>query len=151
MENYGFVPISNNEAKQMNIPSGIGSFKTLYDNLQEYVKRAPSKEKIYKEALNMSANEKKISFLNNYFVYKKVRQVDSGTIYRNELGESVEEEKVVAEETEKAQEAAEEQQEIDEKKQEDKPTEGDVVIIKKKVKKGTRKKSVKKPKIKIVE
>ena len=151
MENYGFVPISNNEAKQMNIPSGIGSFKTLYDNLREYVKRVPSKEKIYKEALNMSANEKKISFLNNYFVYKKVRQVDSGTIYRNELGESVEEEKVVAEETEKAQEAAEEQQEIDEKKQEDKLTEGDVVIIKKKVKKGTRKKSVKKPKIKIVE
>ena len=149
LENYGFVPINNNEAKQMNLPSGIGSFKTLYENLQEYVKKVPSKAKLYNESLHMSSNEKKISFLNNFFVFKKVRQVDSGTIYRDELGETLKEEEEIGQESKEAQEAAEQQQVLDEKDADESKEE--VVIIKKKVKKGTRKKSMKNPKLKIIE
>ena len=34
----------------------------------------------YGRAMRMSANERTISFLNNYFIYKKVRSVDADAI-----------------------------------------------------------------------
>ena len=39
----------------------------------------------YGEALNMTRGEKKVSFLNNYFIYKKVRNVDIFVNDSNEI------------------------------------------------------------------
>jgi hypothetical protein len=44
------------------------------------VKRVKSKEKDYGKALLMNAFEKKISFLNRYFVYKKIRNVNAAKV-----------------------------------------------------------------------
>ena len=45
----------------------------------------------YGSALNMNANERKISFLNRYFIFKKVRNVDaqkvSTALIHNKIGE----------------------------------------------------------------
>ena len=58
---YGFMPSS----PVPDILEPIDSFETLYK----------------KSKFKMSSQEEKISFLNNYFIFKKVRQVSSTYIY----------------------------------------------------------------------
>ena len=52
----------------------------------EEIKRNKYREKDFENAANMTAFEKKISFLNRYFVYKKVREVNTEKV-ELELGE----------------------------------------------------------------
>ena len=73
MENYGFQPLTNAEAKYMGLPAGIGNFKQLYDE----------------HKYQMTASERKISFYNNYFVFKKVRSVDAEKVKLAATDESV--------------------------------------------------------------
>jgi hypothetical protein len=49
-------------------------------NMMEEIKKNKNKSKDYGEALNMSEYEKKISFLNRYFVYKKIRNVNTDKV-----------------------------------------------------------------------
>jgi len=72
MENYGFKPLTNAEARDIGLPAGIGNFKQLYD------------ESKYR----MNAAERKISFLNNYFVFKKVRSVQAEKVKLKATDES---------------------------------------------------------------
>jgi GR25 family glycosyltransferase involved in LPS biosynthesis/predicted NAD-dependent protein-ADP-ribosyltransferase YbiA (DUF1768 family) len=72
MENYGFKLVSRSEARTMGFNDGTGMFYDLYNTMMDEIYRDPSKEQEYKNAPNMSANEKTISFLNRYFIYKKV-------------------------------------------------------------------------------
>ena len=60
MENYGFKPLTTAEAREIGMPSGIGNFKQLYS-----------------DRFHMTPNERQISFLNNFFIFKKVRSVDA--------------------------------------------------------------------------
>ena len=52
----------------------------------EEIKKNKYKEKEFENAANMTAFEKKISFLNRYFVYKKIREVNTEKV-ELELGE----------------------------------------------------------------
>ena len=54
--------------------------------MQEQIKINKYKEKDYGSALKMTSFEKKISFLNRYFVYKKIREVNTEKV-EFELGE----------------------------------------------------------------
>lgn len=76
MSAYGLEIISNEEAKQMGLPNGSGLFRDLYMQMLDDISRYPFKAKEYGQAINMTPSEKKISFLNRYFVYKKVRVVN---------------------------------------------------------------------------
>jgi hypothetical protein len=73
MENYGFKLITRDEAKLLGLPQGCGPFSELFNLMTDEVKRKPHLKKDMGTSLNMNAFDKKISFLNNYFVYKKVR------------------------------------------------------------------------------
>ena len=65
MEDYGFVPIQNPFIKQKK--TSLGGFKELYDRcLYNHDMRDIS---------NLSEEEKQISFMNEYFVFQKVRNV----------------------------------------------------------------------------
>ena len=77
LENYGFVLLPKEEYTRLNLPSSSGLFKDLYDSMANEIKRDGRKEKDYGTAMRMSAGERTISFLNRYFVYKKVRNVDA--------------------------------------------------------------------------
>lgn len=77
MENYGFKLLTRDEAKNLGLPEATGMFSDLYQQMLEEVKRDRYKKNDYGTALEMSANEKKISFLNRYFVYKKIRNVNA--------------------------------------------------------------------------
>jgi hypothetical protein len=70
----------------MGLPEGSGLFSTLYSNMLEEIKMNKFKAKDYGDAENMTAYEKKISFLNRYFVYKKFMEVNPEKV-EIELGE----------------------------------------------------------------
>ena len=77
MENYGFKLIDREEAQNLGLPEGSGLFSEMFMNMLEEIKRNKFKEKDYGKATNMSSFEKNISFLNRYFVYKKVINVNT--------------------------------------------------------------------------
>lgn len=77
MFDYGFVPVSKQEARHMNMPDGSGLFSELYTFMLNEIKRDPKKREDYGTAMNMSNEERQISFMNRYFMFKKVRQVDA--------------------------------------------------------------------------
>jgi hypothetical protein len=76
MKAYGFDIISHEEAKSIGLPEGSGLFSELFTNMLEEIKINKYKAKDYGNAMNMSSFEKKISFLNRYFVYKKIMEVN---------------------------------------------------------------------------
>ena len=76
-ELYGFKIIDREEAKTLGLPEGSGLFSELFMNMQEQIKINKYSEKDYGNAVKMTSFEKKISFLNRYFVYKKIREVNT--------------------------------------------------------------------------
>ena len=81
LDNYGFKLIDREEAISLGLPDGSGLFSELFMNMLEEVKKNKNKSKDYGEAINMSEYEKKISFLNRYFVYKKIRNVNTEKVH----------------------------------------------------------------------
>ena len=74
MENYGFVLMNREEATQFGFPSGgTGMFEGLYYDMMDEVHR--ERQNRYGTAPEMSEDEKFISFLNRYFIFRKVRHV----------------------------------------------------------------------------
>ena len=49
----------------------------------ESIKRNKNAKNEYGMASEMNRNEKQISFYNNYFIYKKIRNVDSKNVYES--------------------------------------------------------------------
>lgn len=86
MEAYGFKIIAREEANEMGLPEGSGLFRELFIHMLDEIKRNKFKETLFGAAPNMSTLEKEISFLNRYFIYKKVREVNTEKI-QLELGE----------------------------------------------------------------
>ena len=78
MENFGFVLIDDLEAQTMQLNAGITNFETAYQNMESFIKLNPPEKKYLGKALSMSDDEKYVSFLNNYFIFKKVRNIDLG-------------------------------------------------------------------------
>ena len=102
MENYGLIPISREEAKEMKLPNAIGSFEELFIQMKTEIKERRLREGNVGDAVNMTEREKRVSFLNNYFVFKKVRDVDAEAVYKTNIGVEInnsikEEETVIAE------------------------------------------------------
>tara|TARA_B100000902_G_C27316625_1_gene921733 strand:+ start:11 stop:3394 length:3384 start_codon:yes stop_codon:yes gene_type:complete len=102
MENYGFVPITDNEARKMGFPMAIGSFEELYNKMEEELERKSLKTASIGKAYNMTPNEKTISFLNNYFIFKKIRDPNAKEITNNLLTISEEQEKLDEKDSEQA-------------------------------------------------
>jgi len=82
MENFGFKIVSREEAKQKGLPEGNGLFSELYMVMLDEMKKNKytGMGSEYGEAKNMTSYEKKISFLNRYFVYKKIRHVNTSKV-----------------------------------------------------------------------
>jgi hypothetical protein len=109
MSAYGFEIISREEAQEFGLPEGSGLFSELFINMLDEISKNKFKAKDYDQAPNMTNIEKKISFLNRFFVYKKVRTVNTESI-ELELGEYNETEAIRdAVETKHAQSVAKEE------------------------------------------
>ena len=73
MEQYGFTTLNADELKATGFTKSIGSFKDLYTNLNEEIKTGIIDQSNIGNATKMSENEKDVSFMNNYFIFKKIR------------------------------------------------------------------------------
>lgn len=80
LASYGFAVLTTEESRSIGLRSGRGSFRDLYIAMEEDCKRRPETRKEYGMANDMTDNEKTLSFLNNYFIYKKTHNVDAAAI-----------------------------------------------------------------------
>jgi hypothetical protein len=76
MENNGFVLLTETEYKQLNLPGSMGNFEQLYNFMNNEVKSNNYLLKKLGNSAQLSEEEKQISFLNNYFIFKKIRNVE---------------------------------------------------------------------------
>ena len=77
MEDYGFVLLKNEELQKIGLPSSTGLFRELFSSMENEIRRNKQSGINYKKAMEMSVEEKQISFLNRYFIFRKVREVDA--------------------------------------------------------------------------
>ena len=82
MEDYGFVLISKEECNNLDIPNPSGLFSELFTKMENEVGRNSAKSAKYGDAINMSDEERRISFMNRYFIFKKMRSVNTEKIYK---------------------------------------------------------------------
>ena len=80
MQNYGFVKLTDDELKRINIPNSVGSFSELHYIMEEEINKNAANKNKYGQANNLTDKEKEVSFLNNYFIYKKNIHVDINDI-----------------------------------------------------------------------
>ena len=79
-ENYGFIILPKEEANAMQLPDGSTLFEKMFKNMEEEANNNKHLKSNVRTALLMSAEEKTISFLNRYYIFKKVRNVDAKNI-----------------------------------------------------------------------
>tara|TARA_Y100001935_G_scaffold64543_1_gene54231 strand:+ start:21 stop:3236 length:3216 start_codon:yes stop_codon:yes gene_type:complete len=90
LKNYGFEQLSREELKGKELPNET-DFKYVYET--SYMEKQSNKKGKSNRKMEMDEGEKEISFLNRFFVYKKVRKVDAEKITANMLeGEYISEE-----------------------------------------------------------
>ena len=85
LELYGFEMIDGDECKEFGIFTGVDSFQRLFNKMKNDIENREMHVKKIGEALNMTDYEKKVSFLNNYFIFKKVRNVDASNVFKVQL------------------------------------------------------------------
>uniref|UniRef100_A0A6C0BWK7 mRNA (guanine-N(7))-methyltransferase n=1 Tax=viral metagenome TaxID=1070528 RepID=A0A6C0BWK7_9ZZZZ len=78
MENYGFELLSQQEANALDMPVSSGNFSILFTKML-------AEKQTYGQSHKMSENEKAISFLNRFFIYKKIRTVDAATVVLDDV------------------------------------------------------------------
>lgn len=89
IENYGFVLLEREEARSLGLPESIGNFDQLFYEMQSQIKHRRIRPSDVQSAPDMTPDEKKISFLNKYFIFKKVRDVNAEEVSRVLTGSSV--------------------------------------------------------------
>jgi hypothetical protein len=82
MENYGFIPITDEEAVQMGMPKQSALFDRLYEYMIDEIKLNTKLDVEYGTAGNMSKSEKTISFMNRYFIFRKERNVNTEGMFK---------------------------------------------------------------------
>ena len=74
MEEYGFVLLTDSENASIGLAKTNASFEYLY-RMMENQRSGSSNRSDYGKALEMTKEEKTISYLNQYFIFKKARNV----------------------------------------------------------------------------
>lgn len=76
-ENYGFILVPEDEIKSMGLPNSTGLFGELFETMKQEVERNKKLVSEYGTSLDMASEEQRISFMNRYFVFRKVRSVNA--------------------------------------------------------------------------
>jgi hypothetical protein len=69
--------VPQGEIVALGLPNSTGLFDELFETMKSDLARDKRKESDYGTASNMSPEEKRISFMNRYFVFKKMRNVNA--------------------------------------------------------------------------
>lgn len=89
MEQYGFALLSNEESKELGFPASIGNFNILFNEMKERINSKRLRRSDVGSAINMTPDEKKVSFLNKFFIFKKIRDVNAEEVERVQLNISI--------------------------------------------------------------
>jgi len=79
MENYGFVLLEKDELRSIGFRESTALFKRFYGLLEQDMKN-DNDVGDFKDATMMTHHEKTVSFLNRYFIFKKVRELSTTTL-----------------------------------------------------------------------
>ena len=98
MTNFGFEVVSRDDAlKDLGLPDGTGMFEQLHAQMMARIKQTPALASELGDAPDMRDYERRISFYNRYFVFKKVRSIDNAElVVKSLLGTSTAFEKQMA-------------------------------------------------------
>ena len=88
LNSYGFALLTADEAKKINLPNATGMFEELYNSMRKEIKYESKSSRRKNTQLSVgvaleladSPEQQKISFLNRYFVYRKINHVNSEQI-----------------------------------------------------------------------
>jgi len=81
MENYGFALLGKRDIPK-GLPNGTGLFGELFAYMESETRMDTRRLPDYKNAHLMTSDEKQISFMNRYFVFRKTHNVDAEKIHR---------------------------------------------------------------------
>lgn len=84
MENYGFILVDKNEIRSMGFYESSGLFNRLYGYMTKEIEKDPHEKLEYRDAPYMTSFEKTVSFMNRYFIFKKVRDLSQTTLNQME-------------------------------------------------------------------
>ena len=98
MTNFGFEVVQRDDAvKDLGLPDGTGMFEQLHAQMMARIKQTPAMASDLGDAPDMRDYERRISFYNRYFVFKKVRSIDNAElVVKSLLGTSTAFEKQMA-------------------------------------------------------
>jgi hypothetical protein len=98
MANFGFEVVQRDDAmKDLGLPDGTGMFEQLHAQMMARLKQTPAIASELGDAPDMRDYERRISFYNRYFVFKKVRSIDNAElVVKSLLGTSTAFEKQMA-------------------------------------------------------
>ena len=91
MENYGFVLMESKNAINIGFPDSTGMFEELFKNMENDLERDVRNKNIYGKASHLTREDKEISFLNRYFIFVKVRNVDAEKNMKQRLNVNIDE------------------------------------------------------------
>ena len=91
MDNYGLVLLDREDANELGLPASSGLFIELFGQMNDEIVRDKRAKDRYGAAPKMSDYERRISFLNRYFIFRKVRDVDAAKVMMSLLNKTVEE------------------------------------------------------------
>jgi hypothetical protein len=81
MENYGFALVGKRDTPK-GLPNGTGLFSEMFSAMEMETRIDTRKMSDYKNAHLMTSDEKQISFMNRYFVFRKTHNVDADKIHK---------------------------------------------------------------------
>ena len=82
MDQYGFSLVTNDQATKLGLSTGSGMFEELYRRMEYEIQNRRIQKEEYGVASEMSPEEKQISFLNRFFVFKKTHTVNTENLYK---------------------------------------------------------------------
>lgn len=75
---YGFDLADDAKAKECGLPGSSGMFESMFESMVD-------SNQSYGFAASLSDGEKKVSFLNRYFVFKKVRMANADVVFQKQM------------------------------------------------------------------
>lgn len=96
MEKYGFQLAPKEDIRHLGIHQPLDDFKNVFNLMKKNSASKLDNSHYVKKSLKMNSNEKTISFLNSYFIFKKINNVDAKSMSEKLMGMAVSEEDQMA-------------------------------------------------------
>jgi len=99
LSDYGFVLVEDQTARKMGLPAATGLFSDMFDAMKSENIRNPNTANDYGTAPMLTTDEKRISFLNRYFVFRKTTRVNTEKVFKQMMRQDIEVADTVSEAT----------------------------------------------------